>query len=172
MPSAAACYLVSHQQTHQFSNKLNFISVQLIITFPQECLGLDDMALRKNSHTAATVWYPMNSMMCYQPCIWLLSRNFCWWISDELFGEYSCLQNARHVAERKMAAFKSSAQLFLKCLCLFHFYASLHYRRCPTPAMSQHAVVAMKTHCLLMYLMYQPLIMKEQCVHWVSDWPF
>lgn len=47
MSSAAACYLVSHQQTRQFSNKLNFISAQLIITFPQECFGLDDMALRK-----------------------------------------------------------------------------------------------------------------------------
>lgn len=55
MQSAAACYLASHQQTRQLSNTLDFISAQLIITFPQECLGLDDMALRKDSHTAATV---------------------------------------------------------------------------------------------------------------------
>lgn len=39
MPSAAACYLVSHQQTRQLTNTLNFISAQLIITFPQECFG-------------------------------------------------------------------------------------------------------------------------------------
>lgn len=50
MPSAAARYLESHQQTCQFSSKLNFISAQLIITFLPECLEPDNMALREASH--------------------------------------------------------------------------------------------------------------------------
>lgn len=178
MSSAAACHLVSHQQTRQFSNKLNFISAQLIITFPQECFGLDDMALRKNSHMAATVWYPMNALMCYQFCMWLLSmwlllKNTRWtfWgnIHASLTECKTCSRGGEMASVKVQHIFCSNACPHL----IFMLPCSIEGipRRCNVT----HAAVAMKTHCSLMYIMYQLLIKKEQSVRWVtilSDWPF
>lgn len=136
MSSAAACHLVSHQQTRQFSNKLNFISAQLIITFPQECFGLDDMALRKNSHMAATVWYPMNALMCYQFCMWLLSmwlllKNTRWTFWGNIHASLTECKTCSSGGGGGNGFCQSSAHLLLECLSSFNFHASLQYRRHP-----------------------------------------
>lgn len=64
----------------------------------------------EKSHAAATVWYPMNTLMCYQSCIWLPSM---WLLLKNM--RWTFLRNIHGCKRGKMAAFKVSAHLFLEC---------------------------------------------------------
>lgn len=108
--SAAACYLVSNQQTRQFSNKLNFISAQLIINFSPRMLwawwhGTEGKTPSRLPpyDTQWILWCVISPAYGYFPC------DFCWRILGDLFGEYSWMQD---------------------------MYAFLQYRMHPTHAMS------------------------------------
>lgn len=112
MSSTAACYLMSHQQTRQFSNKLNFISAQLIINFSPRMLwawwhcteGKTPSRLPPYD-TQWILWCVISPAYGYFPC------DFCWRILGELlgniYGRKTCCR------EKKMSAFKVVHTFFL-----------------------------------------------------------